>query len=154
MGFTPVKPFYHTSRTKGGWRAKAYRSIALLRSHVCSSVVFWQKVNCTTESPSPAVCTFNSRACCGFFCHWRHESFHCCRNIMPTVKWLRFLLCLGQGSLTEGWVNASVHVGMATVAVSVNAGAGGGDLAAGEHVLESEKSGNWNSFVTGKQWLC
>ncbi len=28
---------------------------------------FWQKVNCTSESPSPAVCTFNSRASCGFF---------------------------------------------------------------------------------------
>ncbi len=28
---------------------------------------FWQKVNCTSESPSPAVCTFNSRASRVFF---------------------------------------------------------------------------------------
>ncbi len=35
MGFTPVKPFYHTSRTKDGGRAKASRSIALLRSLAC-----------------------------------------------------------------------------------------------------------------------
>ncbi len=39
-------------------------------------------------------------------------------------------------------VNASVNAGMATVVVSVNAIAGGGDLATGEHFLESEKSGN------------
>ncbi len=36
----------------------------------------------------------------------------------------------------------SVHAGMATGVVSVNAGAGGGDYATGEHFLESEKSGN------------
>ncbi len=29
--------------------------------------MFWQKVNCTSESPSPAVCTFNSQASSGFF---------------------------------------------------------------------------------------
>ncbi len=40
---------------------------------------------------------------------------------------------------------------MATVVVSVNAGAGGGGLATCEHFLESEKSGNRNSFVTGKK---
>ncbi len=39
-------------------------------------------------------------------------------------------------------VNASVHAGMATVVVSVNANAGGGGLATGEHFLDSEKSGN------------
>ncbi len=39
---------------------------------------------------------------------------------------------------------------MATVVVSANVGAGGGDLATGEHFLESEKSGNSNSFMTGK----
>ncbi len=40
---------------------------------------------------------------------------------------------------------------MATVIVSVNAGAGGGGgLATCEHFLESEKSGNCDSFVTGK----
>ncbi len=27
MGFTPVKPFYHASRTKDGGRAKAYRPV-------------------------------------------------------------------------------------------------------------------------------
>ncbi len=41
-----------------------------------------------------------------------------------------------------GRVNADVHTGMATAVVSVNAGAGGGDLETGEHFLESEKSGN------------
>ncbi len=37
------------------------------RSHASSPAVIWQKVNCTSESPSPSVCTFNSRASCGFF---------------------------------------------------------------------------------------
>ncbi len=35
MGFTPVKPFYHASRTKDGVPAKAYRTVALLRSLAC-----------------------------------------------------------------------------------------------------------------------
>ncbi len=61
---------------------------------------------------------------------------------MPTVKWLRFLLCLGQGNLTVDRVNANVHAGLATVVVSVNAGAGGGGFATGENFLESEKSEN------------
>ncbi len=49
---------------------------------------------------------------------------------------------LGQGNSTVDRVNASVHAGMATVVVSVDAGAGGGGLATGEHFLESEKSVN------------
>ncbi len=88
MGFTPVKPFCHTSSTKDCWRAESYRSIALLRRMLARPLFFWQKVYCTSEPLSPAVCTFNSRACCGFFCHWSHDSFHCCQNVMPTVKWL------------------------------------------------------------------
>ncbi len=35
----------------------------------------------------------------------------------------------------------SVYAGMATVVVSVNASAGGGDLATDQHFLESEKMG-------------
>ncbi len=67
MGFTPVKPFYHASRTKDGGRAKAYRSIALLRSLACLlGRCFWPYVNCTSELPLSAVSTFNSRGSCGF----------------------------------------------------------------------------------------
>ncbi len=48
-------------------------------------------------------------------------------------------------------INASVHAGMATVVVSVNAGAGGGGLATGEHYLESEKKWELKQFCDRKK---
>ncbi len=61
--------------THKGWRACQGVSIdsftSLARSHASSPAVFWLKVNCTSESPSPVVCMFNSRASCGF-CHCSH----------------------------------------------------------------------------------
>ncbi len=45
-----------------GWRACLAVSIdsftSPARSHASWPAVFWQKVNCTSESPSPAECTF------------------------------------------------------------------------------------------------
>ncbi len=43
IGFTQVKPFYHTSRTKDGWRAKAYRSIASLARMLARPLFFGKK---------------------------------------------------------------------------------------------------------------
>ncbi len=49
-------------------RARAFRSIAVLHPLECLLVrCYWPKGNCTSESPSSAVCTFNSQASCGFF---------------------------------------------------------------------------------------
>ncbi len=50
MGFTPVKPLYDASRTKAGGRAKAYRSIALLRS-LANSLSFGKKLIVLVSHP-------------------------------------------------------------------------------------------------------
>ncbi len=63
-----------------GWRACLAVSIDSFTSLASSPAVFRQKVNCTSESPSPAVCTFNSQASCGFFCHCSHV-------IVFRIKW-------------------------------------------------------------------
>ncbi len=56
------------------------------------------------------------------------------------------VISLGQQNVTVGWVNASAYAGMATVVASVNAGAGEGGLATGEHFLESENVGTETSL--------
>ncbi len=67
MGFTPIKPFYHTSRTKDAWRAKAYRSIALLRSHACSPVVFGKKLIVHVSHPRLLCALLIREHAVGFF---------------------------------------------------------------------------------------
>ncbi len=67
--------FYHASaQSMACLLRRIDRQLYFARSHASSPAVFWQKVNCTGESPSPAVCTFNSRASCGFF---SLQSCHC-----------------------------------------------------------------------------
>ncbi len=85
------------------------------------------------------MCTFNSRACCGFFVTevmslFSESNAHC--EVTEVLTMPR------PGELNRGLSRGSVQAGMATVVVSVNAGAGGGSLATCRHFLESEKSGS------------
>ncbi len=122
---------------------------------LASPLFLWQKISCTSESSSPAVCTFNSRASCDFFVTavmsmFSESNAHCevaevltmpkkqsldwsifyvqalVNQLFFDSKSARVARGLGQGNSIVDWVDASVHAGMATVLVEVNAGAGGG----------------------------
>ncbi len=117
--------------------AKAYRSIALLRSHASSPAVFWQKV--TSESPSPAVCTYNSRASCGFFVTavmslFSESNAHC--EVAEVLTMPR------PGKLHRGPNQCERTCGHGNSSNVSQCRRRGGGLATGEHFLESEKSVN------------
>ncbi len=74
MGCAPVKPFYHASRTKDGVPAKAYRSIALLRSlaRMLARPLFFGKKLIVQVSHPRLLCALLIREHPAVFCHCSH----------------------------------------------------------------------------------